>query len=151
MRPTANNRMNASGRLFTPLASASAVPSHPARYAVRYTDTGTVNYERSCLKRLIHGASPSRTRRTRRTPSASVRGCHARRALLTQASRSLNPLVVQLASRHWQALAGVDAQNYVEDVPYNYAVNAAVRPVTPLAVASAAPVRPARYRGRYTH
>ena len=56
--------------------------------------------------------------------------------------------MVQLASRHWQALAGVDAQNYVEDVPYNYAVNAAVRPVTPLAVASAAPVRPARYRGR---
>ena len=138
-------------RVVTRRASARRAPTRPAAYRRRYTDTGTVNYERSCLKRLIHGASPSRTRRTRRTPSASVRGCHARRALLTQASRSLNPLVVQLASRHWQALAGVDAQNYVEDVPYNYAVNAAVRPVTPLAVASAAPVRPARYRGRYTH
>ena len=135
-------------RGVTVLAFARTVTPRPAAYRRRYTDTGTVNYERSCLKRLIHGASPSRTRRTRRTPSASVRGCHARRALLTQASRSLNPLVVQLASRHWQALAGVDAQNYVEDVPYNYAVNAAVRPVTPLAVASAAPVRPARYRGR---
>ena len=31
----------------------------------------------------------------------------------------------------------------------NYAVNATVRPVTPLAVASVAPVRPARYRGRW--
>lgn len=30
----------------------------------------------------------------------------------------------------------------------NYVVNASVRPVTPLAVASVAPVRPARYRGR---
>ena len=32
--------------------------------------------------------------------------------------------------------------------PSNRAVNASVRPVTPLAVASVAPVRPARYRGR---
>jgi len=30
----------------------------------------------------------------------------------------------------------------------NRAVNATVRPVTPLAVASVVPVRPARYRGR---
>lgn len=29
--------------------------------------------------------------------------------------------------------------------PYNKRVNATVRPVTPLAVASGAPVRPARY------
>jgi hypothetical protein len=29
--------------------------------------------------------------------------------------------------------------------PPNYGVNATVRPVTPLAVASVAPVRPARY------
>jgi len=32
----------------------------------------------------------------------------------------------------------------------NYVVNATVRPFTPLAAASGAPVRPARYHGRYT-
>ena len=32
----------------------------------------------------------------------------------------------------------------------NYGVNASVRPVTPLAVASVAPVRPARYALRWT-
>jgi hypothetical protein len=31
---------------------------------------------------------------------------------------------------------------------FNYVVNASVRPVTPLASASVAPVRPARYHGR---
>ena len=35
--------------------------------------------------------------------------------------------------------------------PPNNRVNATVRPVTPLAVASVAPVRPARYAVRYTH
>ena len=34
-------------------------------------------------------------------------------------------------------------------VPSNYGVNATVRPVTPLAVASGAPVRPARYALRW--
>ena len=119
-----------------------------AGYRQRYTDTGIVNDEAPRMKCLIHGASPSRTRRTRRTSSASVGGWHARRPLFTQATQSPNTLVVQLSSRHWQALAGVDAQNYVEDFPYNHAVNASVRPVTPLAVASVAPVRPARYRER---
>lgn len=33
--------------------------------------------------------------------------------------------------------------------PSNYGINATVRPVTPLAVASAAPVRPARHALRY--
>ena len=41
------------------------------------------------------------------------------------------------------------SENTVKDFPYNNAVNATVRPVTPLAVASGAPVRPARYRGRW--
>jgi len=143
-----NHAVNASVRPVTPLAFASVAPVRPARYRARYTDTGTVNDEAPRMKRLIHGASPSRTRRIRRTSSASVSGWHARRPLFTQATQSPNTLVVQLSSRHWQALAGVDAQNYVEDFPYNHAVNASVRPVTPLAVASVAPVRPARYRGR---
>ena len=121
----------------------------PARYRGRYPDTGTVNDQRPCPRLLVGLAIPLGRTQTRTTPSASVSRCHARRPLFTQATRSINTRAVQLAARHWQALAGVDAQNYVEHFPYNHAVNATVRPVTPLACASVAPVRPARYRGRY--
>jgi hypothetical protein len=33
----------------------------------------------------------------------------------------------------------------------NHGINATVRPVAPLACSSVAPVRPARYAGRYAH
>ena len=133
-------------RLSRPVQkSSTGRATRRAAERVRYTDTGPMNDWRPCPGLLVGLAISLGRTRTRTTPSASVDGGHARRPSFTQASRSPNTLVVQLASRRWQALAGVDAQNYVEDFPYNHAVNASVRPVTPLAVASVAPGRPARY------
>ena len=145
----ANNRMNATVRPVTPLAFASGVPVRPARYASRYTGAGTMNHQRPCPRLLVGLAIPLGRSQTRTTTSASVSGCHARGPVFTQASRNLNTLALRNAVRHWHVLAALDAEHHVEDFPYNHAVNASVRPVTPLAVASSAPVRPARYRERY--
>ena len=144
----ANSRINATVRMVTPLACASVAPIRPARYARRYTDTGTMNDQRPCPRLLVGPATPLGRSQTRTTISASVSRCHARRPVFTQASRNLNTLALRNAARHWHVLAALEAEHHVEDFPYNHAVNASVRPVTPLAVASVAPVRPARYRER---
>ena len=107
-----------------------------------------MNDQRPCPRLLVALAIPLGRTQTQTATSASVSGCHARRPVFTQASRNLNTLGVRGAARQWHVLAAVGAQNYAEDFPYNHAVNASVRPVTPLAVASVAPGRPARYRGR---
>jgi len=148
VRPPSNNRVNATVRPVTPLAVASVAPVRPARYAARYTDSGTVNDQRPCPRLLVGLAIPLGRTQTRTTTSASVSGCHARRPVFTQASRNLNTLWARRARRQWHVFAAADAQDYAADFPYNHAVNASVRPVTPLAVASVAPVRPARYRAR---
>jgi hypothetical protein len=143
-----NNPIKQSVHPVTHLALARCAPVWPAAYRVRYTDTGTMNDQRPGPRLLVGLTIPPGRSQTRTTTSASVSGCHARRPVFTQASRSLNTLAVRNAASHWHVLAAMEAEHHVGDFPYNHAVNASVRPVTPLAVASVAPVRPARYRER---
>ena len=149
MKPP-NNPIKQSVHPVTHLACARCAPVWPAAYRVRYTDTGTMNDQRPCLRLLVGLAIPLGRTRTRTETSASVGVCHARRPVFTQASRNLNTLGVRGIARQWHVVAAADAQDYAEDFPYNHAVNASVRPVTPLAFASVAPVHPARYRARWT-